>query len=93
MTKLKGGRHSQAIKAVRKSEKRRKSNRSVKSKIRTMARNVEEACQKGDIEKAKSIFRKAMKEWDKAAQKGVVRKRTSSRKKSRLAIRISSLTS
>ena len=91
MTKLKSGRHTQALKSQRQDKKRQQRNIAVKTKIRTIAKKVELAVRQGKPEEAKKIFLQAMKTLDKAANKKVIPKRRASRKKSRLAKKINTL--
>jgi len=91
MVKLKFGRHTQALKSQRQDKKRHLRNLAVKTKIRTIAKKVEMAVAQGKPEEAKKIFLQAMKELDKATSKKIIPKKRASRKKSRLAKKISSL--
>jgi len=91
MTKLKLGRHTQALKAQRKDKRRHLRNISIRTKIRTIARKVEAAVAQGKAEEAKKIFLQAMKELDQAASKKIIPKKRASRKKSRLAKKINTL--
>ena len=82
---------SSAKKMVRKIAKRTDINRSRRSRMRTFLRKVEEAIATGDQAAAQAAIRAAQPEIMRAAQNGIVHKNTASRKVSRLASRIRSL--
>ena len=91
MAKLKTGRHTSALKAHRQSVTHAEHNLQIRSKIRTIARHVEQAVAAKDAKTAKSLLEEAFSAWDKAAKTGVVHWRAASRKKSRLSDRVSTL--
>lgn len=93
MAKLKTGRHTSALKAHRQSVKNAEHNIQIRSAIRTLARKVETAVAAKDAKSAKDLLNEAFAAWDKAAKTGIVHWRAASRKKSRLATRVSALTS
>ncbi len=80
-----------AKKAVRKIERRTAVNKARKSSMRTAIRKVDEAVTGGDAEAAKAAFAEAAPKLMRAAQKGVLHKKTASRKVSRLAARVKAL--
>ena len=80
-----------AKKMVRKIAKRTDINRSRRSRMRTFLRKVEEAIATGDQAAAQAALRDAQPEIMRAAQNGIVHKNTASRKVSRLASRIRTL--
>jgi len=82
---------SSAKKMVRKIAKRTDINRSRRSRVRTFLRKVEEAIATGDQAAAQAALRAAQPEIMRAAQNGIVHKNTASRKVSRLASRIRTL--
>ena len=82
---------SSAKKMVRKIAKRTDINRSRRSRMRTFLRKVEEAIASGDQAAAQAALRAAQPEIMRAAQKSIVHKNTASRKVSRLASRIRTL--
>ena len=82
---------SSAKKMVRKIAKRTDINRSRRSRMRTFLRKVEEAIATGDQAAAQAALRDAQPEIMRAAQNGIVHKNTASRKVSRLASRIRTL--
>ncbi len=73
-----------AKKRLRQNIKRRVHNRAVKTNMRGQIRRVREAIQAGDLEKARTEFRVAMKKLDRAASRNVIHKNTAARTKSRL---------
>jgi small subunit ribosomal protein S20 len=80
-----------AKKMTRKIAKRTEINRSRRSRMRTFIRKVEEAIASGNQTEAAAALRAAEPEMMRAAQKGIVHKNTASRKVSRLATRIKTL--
>ena len=80
-----------AKKMTRKIAKRTDINRSRRSRMRTFLRKVEEAIATGDQAAAQAALRAAQPEIMRAAQNGIVHKNTASRKVSRLASRIRTL--
>ena len=74
-----------AIKAHKQSLKRAAANRSVKSKIKTLSRSVEQAVKQSDTSRATDTLRVAESEIMKGVRKGVLKLNTASRKVSRLA--------
>jgi small subunit ribosomal protein S20 len=75
---------SSAAKRHRQSEERRLRNKNVKSAIRTVARKVAAAAQKKDGAAADESLADLIKKLDTAARKGIIKKNTAARKKSRL---------
>jgi small subunit ribosomal protein S20 len=80
-----------AKKMTRKIAKRTAVNRSRRSRMRTFIRKVEEAIASGNQNEAVAALRSAEPELMRAAQKGIVHRNTASRKVSRLAQRIKTL--
>lgn len=78
-------------KRARQAERRAKVNKARKSRIRTFIRKVEEALSAGNAEAAREAQRAAQPEIMRGATKGVLKKRTASRKVSRLAQRVKAL--
>jgi len=74
-----------ALKRVRQSKKRRLRNQSVKTQVRTTSRAFRESLEQGDAERSSSALRVAVRNLSRAASKGVLPKRTASRRISRLA--------
>jgi small subunit ribosomal protein S20 len=80
-----------AKKMVRKIARRTERNKSRVSRVRTFLRKVEEAIASGEKQSAAQALRDVQPELMRAAQKGVMHKRTASRKISRLTKRVGAL--
>ena len=80
-----------AKKMVRKIERRTARNRDQRSRMRTFIRRVDEAISAGDKPAAETALREAQPVIVRAGQKGLMHKRTASRKVSRLAKRVSAI--
>jgi len=82
-------RHPQQIKRERQDKKRRVINIDQMSNLKTAIKKVTSAT---DYEKAEVDYRAAVKQIDKAASKGLIKKNTAARRKSRITRHLSSLT-
>ena len=82
----------QSKKRARQSEARYAVNKARRSRIRTFVRKVEEAIASGDSAAAVKALKNAQPELARGVTKGVLHKNTVSRKTSRLATRVKSLT-
>lgn len=82
---------SSAKKAARKMLRRNEINTARKSRLKTDVRAVEEAIASGDHTKAAAALKAAQPILMRTAQKGVIHKKTASRKVSRLAARVKAL--
>ncbi len=91
MAKLKTGRHTSALKEVRKTEKRTARNTATKSKIKSLAKKVEAAVKANDKETALKVLNMAFSEWDKAKKKNVIHKNAAANQKARLSKLVSSI--
>lgn len=91
MAKLKTGRHTSAIKELRKAKARNTHNRAIKKTIRVLAKKVETAIAEKKIEEARKLLPDCFSAWDKAAKVGVIHANAASRKKSRLSAKIDRL--
>lgn len=80
-----------AKKRVLINERNRVRNQAVKTRVKTMIKKVLAAVEAKEVEAAKAALTVAFKELDKAVTKGVLKKNTASRKKSRLAVKFNSL--
>ena len=76
---------------VRKIERRTARNRDQKSKMRTFIRRVDEAIASGDKAAAETALRAAQPLIARSGRKGLMHKKTASRKVSRLAKQISAI--
>jgi small subunit ribosomal protein S20 len=79
---------SSAKKAARQALRRTEVNKARRSRVRTYLRKVDEAITAGDAAAATAALKAAEPELMRAAQKGVMHKRTASNKVSRLAARV-----
>ena len=77
-----------ARKRIRQIERRTAVNTARKSRIKTFIRKVEEAIASGDAAAAKSALQAAQPEIMRGAAKGVMHRKTASRKISRLSSRV-----
>ncbi len=76
--------HKSALKRAGQNEVRRMRNRSVKTRVKTVVKEVRQAAT-DNAEGAQAQFTVAQSTIDKAAKKGVLHKRTAARKISRLS--------
>jgi small subunit ribosomal protein S20 len=74
-----------AKKRLRQNEKRRASNRSAKSAVKTQMKKVREAVAGGDLAAAETEFKTAAKKLDRAAAAHTIHKNSASRHKARLS--------
>jgi len=84
MVKLKGGRHSQAKKAHRKSEKRRLYNLRYKKKLKSLVKKLKKLVEEKKKEEAINLYREITSLVDKMKVKGIVHRNLAARKKSKL---------
>jgi len=75
---------SSAEKRHRQSEERRLRNKAVKSAVRTSAKKFVVLAHKSERDSAEAALRDMIKKIDTAAQKGIIKKNTAARKKSRM---------
>lgn len=74
-----------AMKRVKTTKTRTMENSMVKTAYKTAVKNFKAAVEEGNKEKATELFKVATKAVDKAANKGVIKANTASRKKASLA--------
>ena len=75
-----------AKKRARQNVSRREKNRAQRSQVRTFVKKARAAAEKAPKEPAtEEVLRRAAKELDKAAHKGLIKKNQASRRKARLA--------
>ncbi|CAM3160303.1 30S ribosomal protein S20 [Streptobacillus felis] len=72
-------------------ERNRLRNQAIKSRVKTFVKKVLAAVDSKNIDDAKAALSVAYKELDKAVSKGVMKKNTASRTKSRLATKVQAL--
>ena len=80
--------HKSAQKRARQTIIKTIRNRAVKSQVRSAVRSFREAVEAGDFDAAKAKLVDATRELYRAASKGVLHKRTASRRVSRLATQL-----
>ncbi|PCJ38804.1 SSU ribosomal protein S20p [hydrothermal vent metagenome] len=81
----------QAKKRIRTNARRAEVNKSRKSRIRTFVKKVEMALESGNADEARLALKEAQPELMRGVTKGVLHKKTASRKVSRLAKRVKAL--
>ena len=75
-------------KAVKVIEKKTLNNHEPKAKVKNLIRNIDKAIAASDIAKAEELFKDFQKAVDDALSKGLVKRNTADREKSRLAQKI-----
>jgi len=73
------------IKRARQAERRKLCNASIRSKIKTVSKRIEEAITEKNQENVKKFLREIIRTVNSAVSKGVLHKNTASRKISRLS--------
>lgn len=82
-----------AKKALRQNKKRQLANRAVKLGVKKIIKDSKKAIEAKSLDKANELVQKSIKAIDKAVQKGVLKKNTGNRKKSRLMKKYNSVIS
>jgi small subunit ribosomal protein S20 len=82
-----------AIKRIRQNEKRNTKNQHNASRLKTQVRKLKRALDGNDAASAKDLLKPTISVVDKSVQKGVMKKNTASRMKSRLTRRVRSMAS
>ena len=85
--------HASALKRVKQTKKRRLRNKSCKSTINTTVKKVCSSLEEKDGEGVKTYYKEAVSRLDSAVTKGILHRRTASRKISRLTRKVSELPS
>ncbi|MFC2948409.1 30S ribosomal protein S20 [Virgibacillus sediminis] len=80
-----------AIKRVDVNNKKRAHNQKFKSEMRSQIKRLEKLVDAKDTENAKAQLQTAMKQIDKAVQKGLIHQNSGNRQKSRLAQKVNSI--
>lgn len=80
--------HQSELKRAKQNAKRNLRNKSQKTAVKTLTKKLETLVAEGPAEDAKKTLLAAQKLLDKTAAKGVIRKKTASRKISRLTKRV-----
>lgn len=81
-------RHKSAEKRARQNKKRYQHNRAIKSSVKTGIKNLSSVLEKKNRDESASALKKVVSTISRAASKGVVHKKTASRKISRLTKRV-----
>ena len=80
-----------SIKAVKVIEKKKTINHDYLAKVKNYIKKCEKAIIAGDKELANQLFKNVQKNIDNAVSKGVIKKNTAARQKSRLSAKIKAL--
>jgi small subunit ribosomal protein S20 len=80
-----------SIKDIERNRSRRMRNRAIKSRVRTHIRRFGQAVESGDKQLALETYKAAQSQIDRAVSKGVLKRNTGARYKSRLASRLEAL--
>lgn len=80
--------HKSAIKTHLREEKRRMINKMNRSKMRNRIKLLNKKLDTGELEEVKSLFPRVMSVIDRTVIKGTIHKKTGSRYKSRLTLRV-----
>ena len=83
--------HKSAFKRARQNENRRMRNKSSKTRIKNIVKDVRHAVDEKSLETAQSKLNAAKSAIDKAAKKGVIHRNTAARKISRLSKSVSAI--
>ena len=89
--KKKTVRIASGLKRVRQDVRLNAANTALRSKFRTVIKNVQKAVLAGDKDKAADLFKTAEKVSDSVADKGLFHKNKAARHKSRLSAKVKSL--
>ena len=89
--KKKTVRIASGLKRVRQDVKLNAANTALRSKFRTVIKNVQKAVAAGDKSKATDLFKSAQSVIDSVADKGLFHKNKAARHKSRLAAKVKAL--
>jgi small subunit ribosomal protein S20 len=90
--KKKTVRIASGLKRVRQDVKLNAANTALRSKFRTVIKNVQKAVAAGDKTKASELFKNAQSVIDSVADKGLFHKNKAARHKSRLSAKVKALT-
>jgi small subunit ribosomal protein S20 len=76
--------HKSALKRIKQTAKKTERNRFYRTRIKNMTRDLSEAIEAGDVEKAQAAFKIVNQNFHKFVTKGILKKNTAARKVSRL---------
>ena len=80
-----------AKKRMRQNEKRRMRNKAVRSRTRSYVKEARQSIKAGDYEASTEAVKKAIRELDRAASKGIIHRNNAARRKRRLMARLTEL--
>ena len=83
--------HKSAIKRAKQSEVRRQRNRAVRTRVKSVVKEVRISLEKQSIEEAQTALQKAVPVIDRAVSRGGLHHRTAARKISRLSKKVHAL--
>lgn len=83
--------HKSAIKRIRQNEKRRLYNRVYRNRARTLVKKARTSIQSGNSNEAIEATRRAIRDLDMAASRGVIHANNAARRKSRLMKQLNQL--
>lgn len=85
--------HASALKRVKQTRKRRLRNKSYKSAISTTVKKIFSSIEEKNADGVKASYKQAVARLDSAVSKGILHRKTASRKISRLTKKVSELSS
>ena len=83
--------HKSAIKRAKQNEIRRQRNRAVRTRVKSVVKEVRISLEKQSVEEAQAALQKAVPVIDRAVSRGALHHRTASRKISRLSKKVHAL--
>ena len=83
--------HKSAIKRAKQSEVRRQRNRAVRTRVKSVVKEVRISLEKQSVEEAQAALQKAVPVIDRAVSRGALHHRTAARKISRLSKKVHAL--
>ncbi|MEQ8671654.1 MAG: 30S ribosomal protein S20 [Aggregatilineales bacterium] len=76
--------HKSALKRIRQNDKRRIHNRVYRNRVRTLVKKARSTISANNVDEATESTRKAVRDLDIAASRGIIHPRNAARRKSRL---------
>lgn len=80
-----------AIKRIRQNEKRRIFNRNFRNRTRTLVKQARTALENADLAEAQEAIKRAVKDLDMSASRGIIHPRNAARRKGRLMSQLAAL--
>lgn len=78
-------------KAIKVIAKKTENNHELKARVKNLIKNTEKAIAAGDEEQANTLYKDVQKYLDQAVSKGLIKKNTSDRQKSRLSNKVKNM--